>query len=194
MGFPKNLDGIELYITLQAQREIGVQILFALAAFDNLTKKGEGNVITTFLSIHSFLTHCANISKLLYSPKRRRNKIVKDAVDKTLAELIETPDSPHLKDRSFRDDLDHYDERLIGWIEEEYPKHKNKNPSRRPVSDLTIGDKDQKGGRDALHLRNYNPDSKTYTFGDRDLNLEELHQEILILQKFIGSPKVEATQ
>ena len=67
--FPVGLGDVETYIALQAQREIGVQILFALAAFENISKKGEDDAIITFSSIHSFLTHCANISKLLYSPK-----------------------------------------------------------------------------------------------------------------------------
>ena len=55
------------YITIQAEREVVIQILFALAAFKNITKKGECNAIETFSSIHSYLTHCANISRLLWS-------------------------------------------------------------------------------------------------------------------------------
>lgn len=184
MKIPKNLDDINTYIVIQAQREIGVQINFALAAFNNITKKGEGNAITTHSSIHSFLTHCANISKLLWS------EVIKIEIGKDIVEVIGAPSLPLLKDRTFRNDLDHYDERLVSWIKDEYPKHRSSDPSRRPVSDLTIGDKAHIGGPNALHLRNYDPLSKVYTYGDRELNLEEMRKELIELQKFIGGPTV----
>ena len=188
----QGLNDLQNYIVMQAQREIGVQILFALAAFENITKKGEGNIILAFSSIHSFLTHCANISKLLWSPPKATSGTVRAEIGQDLADAINVPAFTLLKDKSFRDDLDHYDERMLRWIKEEYPKHQNGDSGRRPVSDLTIGDKNQKGGSNALHLRNYNPDTKIYTYAERDLDLGTLHDELLKLQKFLGGPYAQA--
>ena len=184
----QGLSDLQNYVAMQAQREIGVQVLFALAAFENITKKGEGNIILTFSSIHSFLTHCANISKLLWSPPKATSGTIRSEIGQDLADAIGTPVLPLLKDKSFRDDLDHYDERMLRWIKEEYPKHQNGDADRRPVSDLTIGDKNQKGGQNALHLRNYNPDTKIYTYAERDLDLGALRDELLELQIFLGGP------
>lgn len=189
MKIPSGLNDIAAYISLQAQREICTQILFALSAHSNITIKGEGNAITTFSSIHSFLTHSANISKLLW-PNPGAPISVRTEIRQDLGDALGAPDLPLLKDTSFRNDLDHYDERMVTWIKDEYPKHKNGDPSRRTVSDLTIGDKNQKGGENALHLRNYNPGTHVYTYGDKDLDLDEMHRELLTLQAFLGCATV----
>jgi len=175
MKFIENLPDEKAYIAIQAQREIEVQILFALATFKNITKKGEGNVITTFSSIHSFLTHCANISRLLWSPKKNRNPNIKDEIGNDLAVLLKIPELPLLQNRKFRDDLDHYDERLVNWI-------KNAYPNKQATTDLVIGEKRLTG---MLYLRHYNPGIGIYTFNNNELNLKELHREIILLQEFI---------
>ncbi|MES2930770.1 MAG: hypothetical protein V4665_03225 [Patescibacteria group bacterium] len=186
------LTELQNYIIMQAQREISMQILFALAAFDNISKKGEGNILLTFSSIHSFLTHCANVSKLLWSSKDKKGQYLVDTIGmqigKDLADVIEIPMFVLLQNKSFRNDLDHYDQRMVKWINEEYPKHKNSDADRRVVSDLTIGDKNEKGGTNALHLRNYDPMTKIYTYAERDLDLGALQIELLELQKFLGGP------
>ena len=65
------------YIVMQASREIGIQILLAKRAFKNIEIKSEHDHLAALSSMHSFLTHCANISKLLWSspPRRGHNNI-----------------------------------------------------------------------------------------------------------------------
>lgn len=176
------------YIQMQAKREVGIQILFALQAFSNITEKGEGNALMTFSSIHSFLTHAANISKLLWAgnpPGGKKN--VKTIIGSDLADVLGIQPLPLLRDKGFRDDLDHYDERLVAWIESVYPK--DPAAPRIAVTDLAIGAKVD--GPNTLYMRHYNPATKIYTFWDKELNLGTLKDEMLELQGIIGSPIVK---
>lgn len=188
MGTNSDNSKMSAYILMQAKREVGVQICFALAAFENITKKGEGDIIIAFSSIHSFLTHCANVGKLLWSTE------IRTETGQDLATHLGTTGLSLLKDRSFRNDLDHYDERLVCWIKAEYPKHENGDADRRPISDLTIGDKDLKGGRNALHLRHYDPHTKNYTYGDRNLDLEALRNELIAIRQLRGIGPTDVVQ
>lgn len=164
------------YIVLQAQREICTQIIFALAAYDNITKKAEIDRVTIHSSIHSFLTHCSNISRLLWSSARRGS--IKSEICCDLASVLEIPNLPLLADRDLRNDLDHYDERLVSWIKEAYPV-------RMSVSDLTVGDITVKGRPGTKHLRHYDPSTTVYTFENHKTVLKDLRQELLGLQKFL---------
>lgn len=181
MIFPKKLKGRKAYITLQAQREIGTQILFALAAFKNITKKGKRNDIRTHSSIHSFLTHSANISKLLWSPPAKRGETnVQMEIGDDLAIVLGVPKLPLLKNRDLRNDLDHYDVRLVSWINDVFPK-------RKPISDLTVGKKIN----GAIIFRHYDPVTTTYTFKNHEVSLTDLRNELVALQSFIGGPKLK---
>jgi hypothetical protein len=179
------------YIQLQAKREVGVQILFALQAFSNITEKGEGNALMTFSSIHSFLTHAANISKLLWSgnpPSGKKN--LKTILGSDLADVLGIGPFPLLKDKGFRDDLDHYDERLVAWIESVYPT--DPAAPRTVVTDLAIGTKVV--GPNTLYMRHYDPATKIYTFGGRELDLGKLKEEVIKLQGVIGGPTVKGLE
>lgn len=178
---------IKNYVQMQAKREVATQILFALKTYENINIKGNGGVLLTFSSIHSFLTHSANISKLLWSGKPwAKNKNIKSILGSDLGDVLGVIDFPLLKDKSFRDDLDHYDERLVEWIEEVYPT--DPAAPRRVVNDLSVG---TIVGTDTLYLRHYDPTSTVYTFGDRKLNLGALHEELVRLQKVIGGVTVK---
>src|SRR5579872_3290016 len=111
------------YIVMQASREIGIQILLARRAFRNIEIKSESDHLAALSSMHSFLTHCANISKLLWSPPARRgHKNIKSILGTNLAQKIGVKDTdfPLLQLRDSRDHFDHFDERLVEWIEKYY--------------------------------------------------------------------------
>ena len=103
---------------------------------------------------------------------------IKNAIGIDLAVLLTIPDMPLLRNKRFRNDLDHYDERLVICIKEAYPK-------RQAFRDFCIG---PKAVPVTLHLRIYDPSAKIYTFRDRDLNLDQLHSELIVLQKVVRCP------
>jgi hypothetical protein len=70
-----------------------------------------------FRGLHSLLTHASNISRILWPPsgnsavaKRRANRGI------ALRHYLDLPDNGHpLKERTLRDHLEHFDERLDDW-------------------------------------------------------------------------------
>jgi hypothetical protein len=67
-----------------------------------------------FRNIHSFLTHAANLSKLFWIFSREPKS---EAVERAeaLRKLLGISEDHLLKNRSFRNNLDHFDERLDSW-------------------------------------------------------------------------------
>ena len=148
--------------------EIGSQSLFAEAAFQNISKKGEGNVILTFSSIHSFLSHCANISKILWSNGEGG---IRETVGENIASLLGIEESSPIKDMSFRNDFEHYDERLVRWVRNALQKKEGYS-----IVDYTMNPIVRDN---TLYLRTYDPDKKIYTSINRNLDLGILYQELL---------------
>lgn len=66
-----------------------------------------------FRSIHSFLTHASNVSRLLWPPGSSR---VREERGEILRRALNIADGDHpLKSRRLRDHLEHFDERLDDW-------------------------------------------------------------------------------
>ena len=68
-----------------------------------------------FRALHSFLTHTANISRLLF-PSRKRDQYAQQR-GKKLRDVLCVDDGSPIADRSLRDHLEHYDERLDQWAQ-----------------------------------------------------------------------------
>ena len=70
----KNTKNHELNISVDKTIEMGIreiwtQCRFAEISYSNIIDKSRRDVDTTFSSIHSFLSHCGIVSKLLWSLK-----------------------------------------------------------------------------------------------------------------------------
>jgi len=153
-----------------AVREIWTQAKFARIAFNNINiKKVESNDIL-FSSIHSFLSHAANMSKLLKS---------KDNISrKTIGDVLSISKSSIIHNRDFRNHLEHYDERLKNWIDK-YPDNVN-------VGTYNIAPRGAIKGN-ILFVSHYDPDSNTYIFVDEEFNLDDLQKEILNIMQTADS-------
>lgn len=66
---------------------------------------------------HAFLTHSAMMSKLLKSPQRRVP--LAQQRSQFLSELLEVPEDSAIFDRNARNNIEHQDERLDLWIEQD---------------------------------------------------------------------------
>src|SRR3989344_2385565 len=89
-------------------REISTQAHFADISFSNIDVKAARNNDLVFSSIHSFLSHCAIISKLL--------KAQDDATSETIGGFLGIDDASVIHKRKFRNGLEHYDKELKEWI------------------------------------------------------------------------------
>lgn len=117
--------------------------------------------LEVFRQMHSFLTHSSNVSKLLWpvaSASQERGS--------ALRTLLGVPEASCLKDRTLRNHLDHYDERLDAW---------RKQDQRLIISDCNIGPKDMiEGVDDTGAMRNYDPAKKIFSFRGEDYDIQEL--------------------
>ena len=147
-------------------REIWTQCHFALIAYENIDKKAASPTDQAFSSIHSFLSHAANVSKMLKSIGESDNSI---------ASIIHVDDSSVIHERSFRNHLEHYDERLKNWI-------RNFAPGAS-VGTYNIGPKSMFRDRNMILVSHYDPKTKLFTFIDQDFDLSLLHGEIVRIQR-----------
>ena len=141
-------------------REIGTQAHFAGIAFGNLDRKAAKNTDAVFSSIHSFLSHCAMVSKLLHA----------EAEDIRIGGILGVDRSSAIHNKKFRNRLEHYDNELRKWIRE--------RGLNAPIGTYNIGPKSMVQMPNFVYVSHYDPSSTTFTFVDEDLDLSELHAEV----------------
>jgi hypothetical protein len=140
--------------------EIETQADFAKLSFENIAKKGATENRLVFSSIHSFLAHCAIISKLL---KASSNGI-------TVGKILGVPDTSIIHTRKYRNRLEHYDRELKKWI-----KKKGVNAN---IGINNIGDKNAIQIPNMVFISHFDPSSLTFTLIDEEFNLIRLLREV----------------
>lgn len=132
-----------------------------------------------FRQTHSFLTHASNVSRLFWPPVPKQRDSETEAayqsrigrLDKIqrascLRNLYKLEDDNCLRNRTLRDHLEHYDERLDHW--------RQTSENRNIVSD-TIGSLNSIVGLAATDLmRWFDPSSNSFRFRGEEYNLQEL--------------------
>ena len=106
--------------------EIINQCQFALMSWEYLQAcpMKKNDTIRIFCHIQAFLVSVANISKILWPPKNRfrsRGEI--------LRKVLQVPINSPIQNRKFRDDFEHYDERIEKWAS---------SSKRKIISDMNI--------------------------------------------------------
>ncbi len=145
-------------------REIWTQAHFAELAYKNINPKAIHPTDAVFTSIHSFLSHCAMVSKMLKAKFDQSSATsIGDVLDISVFSIIHN--------RKFRNSLEHYDRELKKWILE-----KGANTS---IGTYNIGPKSAIQIPNMVFVSHYDPNNYTYTFVDEDTNLEILYQETL---------------
>ena len=145
-------------------REIWTQAHFAEIAYKNIDPKAVKGTDAVFSSIHSFLSHCANISKML-------NADDGDSPTRTIGDILKISKYSDIHNRKFRNHLEHYDERLKKWIKE---KGINAN-----IGTYNIGPKSAVQGIDIIFVSHYDPTDSTFTFVNEDFDLGALYDEVV---------------
>lgn len=144
-------------------REIWTQAHFAEIAYSHIDPKAISGTDAVFSSIHSFLSHCAMVSKMLKATEN-------SAPQKSIGDVLGIPNNSVIHEREFRNHLEHYDERLTKWIGQYGP-------------DANIGTYNI-GSRSAFRIKNfvfvshYDSDTQTFTFVNEDFNLGTMMSEV----------------
>lgn len=171
-------------------RETSTQCHFADIAYNNIDKKSAKPTDQAFSSIHSFLSHCAMVSKMLQAKEESRptwarssklfgieinlKRAGKTINPKTVGDILGVSANSIVHKRTFRNHLEHYDERLKQWI--------GRFAEGANIGTYNIGSKKMFQGGNMILVSHYNPVTKTFTFVNQDFDLEELHDEIKRIQ------------
>lgn len=143
-------------------REIWTQTHFAEIAYGNLEPKAIRGTDAVFSSIHSFLSHCANVSKMLVANDG-------ETPSKAIGDVLEVSRNSDIHNRKFRNHLEHYDERLKEWIRD---KGINAN-----IGTYNIGTKSMIQIPNMIFVSHYDPTNHIFTFVNEDFDLGVLHNE-----------------
>lgn len=180
-----------------AIREVWTECQFAQVSLSNIDLKAAPNTDVVFTSIHSFLSHCANASKLLdakeWPDEALKNSRVGSLINtvlralgfkrgrggKTIGEILGVSKTLVIhKRRWFRNSLEHYDERLWTWLKTYGPDVLIFDYNVMPKSAVKVAPASKH-----IWVRNYDPVSNTFTFTDKDLDLSEMSKEVLDIQQ-----------
>lgn len=172
-----------------AVREVSTQCQLAKAAFEVLLRPPSTDI--AFLAIQAFLSHCANVSKMLQAEQEprpigrlesgwrtvfgwlRRWRLYKRRP--TIGDLlgIDKSSAVHNEGREFRNNLEHYEHRLFKWL--------SNHGVQVGIGDFNVMPKSAvqapKGA--FIYVRNLDPKTQTFTFVDKDLDLRALVDELV---------------
>jgi len=150
-------------------REISTQALFAEISYLHIDPKALNENNAVFSSIHSFLTHCAMVSKMLTSTYDD------DVTSVSVGSILNISNKSFIHNRSFRNHLEHYDERLKEWIKK-YGLNVN-------IGTYNIGSKSSLQIPNMVFVSHYNPETNNFTFVNDDFNLRTMYEEIVRIKK-----------
>ena len=143
-------------------REISTQAHFARIAYRHLNPQNISDTDTTYISIHSFFSHCAMISKMLKSKSDGSSS-------KSIGDILGVDDNSPIHKRKFRNHLEHNDQRLKKWI--------IKYGANINIGTYNVGSKTAIQIPGLIYISNYDPTTQTFTFVDEDFELKPLFTE-----------------
>ena len=158
--------GKDLWVEMSI-REISTQAHFADIAYSHLDPKAIVGTDVVFSSIHSFLSHCAMVSKMLKADDG-------STPTKTIGDVLGVAAGSSIHQRTFRNHLEHYDERLQLWINQFGPNVSIGAYNMGPKTALKIPG--------FVFVRHYDPSTKVFTFVNDDFDLSALHSEVQLIQ------------
>ncbi|NJE47332.1 hypothetical protein E3E35_07955 [Thermococcus sp. GR7] len=164
----------ELHLQARFAQYAYNQMIRSLCGLLNLSPQDDSALKETlrlevFYNAHSFLTHVANISKILAPDKGRKRKEILEELG-----LLEKELEIH-KARRLRNHLEHYDERLEKWFGES-KAHNYADMNIMPRSAIVgIDPKD--------FLRNLDPETLHFMFQAEDYDLQKLKAEVDLIKE-----------
>jgi hypothetical protein len=162
-------------------REVRQQCDFALIAVQGLndTLNSGGGVDGAFFYCHGFLTHAANLSKLLWPGAVRGDATFKNEVSsrgRLLRSELSIPQGLLIESRKFRDHLEHFDERLHSWARES-PNRLLLDMNVAPAGSISV-----MGSTPGDSLRHLDPSAMVMSFRGDTLELQRAADEVVHLR------------
>lgn len=152
----------DLWIEMSV-REISTQAHFAKLSYSHIDPKAAVGTDLVFSSIHSFLSHCAMVSKMLKAKDDGNPRV-------SIGQILNVSDDSLIHKRKFRNNLEHYDCELKDWIRTHGVNSK--------IATYNIGPREIIQTANTVIVSHYDPNTKMFTFVNEDFNLEELSDEV----------------
>lgn len=143
--------------------EISSQAKFAEIAYSHIDPKATNGNAAVFSSIHSFLSHCAIISKMLKANDDSNPP-------KSIGDVLGISDTSLIHRRKFRNNLEHYDKELKEWIKK-FGVNVN-------IGTYNIGPKTAMKIPNMVFVSHYDQTNQTFTFVNEDFDLGALFTEV----------------
>ncbi len=150
--------------------EVLFQIEYALIGWRDAHEALKShNTLRVFCSLHTFLTHVGNVSKVFW-PSRADGDWATQRGER-LRSKLGVSGQYAIARRQLRNHLEHYDTRLDKWATDN---------RRSGYADSNIGP--ATGFRPNV-MRNYDPKSETYAFQGESYDLADFHSEMMSLRE-----------
>jgi len=153
-------------------REISTQAHFAEIAHSHINPKAINENDLVFSSIHSFLSHCAMISKMLAAVDDEKPL-------RSIGDVLGVSKTSLIHKRRFRNHLEHYDERLKQWI--------GKFAAGANIGTYNIGPKSAIQIPNMIFVSHYNPSNQIFTFVNDEFDLGKLFIEVQKIKNIADS-------
>lgn len=144
-------------------REIRTQAHFAEIAYSHIDPKAASGNDAVFSSIHSFLSHCAIISKMLKANDDSNPP-------KSIGDVLKISDASLIHRRKFRNNLEHYDKELKDWI--------RKFGANVNIGTYNIGPKNAFQISNMVLVSHYDQTNQMFTFVNDDFDLGTMFSEV----------------
>mgnify|MGYP001595643599 FL=1 len=144
-------------------REIWTQAHFAEITYSHISPKATNGNDAVFSSIHSFLSHCAIISKMLKANDDSNPP-------KSIGYVLGISDISLIHRRKFRNNLEHYDKELKKWI--------RKFGANVNIGTYNMGPKNAFQIPNMVFVSHYDQTDQTFTFVNEDFDLAALFTEV----------------
>lgn len=145
-------------------REISTQAHFAKLSYGHIDPKAAVGTDLVFSSIHSFLSHCAMVSKMLKAKDDGSPRV-------SIGQTLRVSDESLIHIRKFRNNLEHYDRELKSWIRRHGVNSKIGTYNIGPREDIQIAN--------TVIVSHYDPNTKMFTFVNEDFDLAALFNEVV---------------
>src|SRR3989442_801219 len=183
-GLDESSKKMVLYIF---QQEVMQQAAFALRAaaeIDSLLQNPTRLDHDRFwANVQLFLTGAANVSKLLWPPDDRKTAAAWRGRGSILRASLNVPDASALQQKGFRNDFEHFDERLEKWLTD--------SPNRN-IADRNIGPKGMiLGLQDQEFMRGFDPTTWSITFNGESHDSLAVRRELATLHAAASRPTAQ---
>lgn len=149
--------------------ELSTQAHFAGIASSNFERKAAMTTDAVFSSIHSFLSHCALISKLLKGTYHESQPKSEEDLCPSIGSVLGVEATSVIHKRTFRNNIEHYDRELKKWI--------RRFGVNVMVGTYNIGPPSALSVPNLIYVSHFDPNTQIFTFVNKTIDLGVLSTE-----------------